>query len=47
MVGGSEKADYWIKHYPPDKRFTNGPEVVAEVYFMPAGSLEEIRAAGY
>ena len=43
----NEKVLYWTEHYPPVRVFKNGQRVVAEVYFMPAGSIEEIRSAGY
>jgi hypothetical protein len=46
-LNGNEKVVYWTGHHSPARIFTNGPRVVAEVYFMPAGSVEEIRAAGY
>lgn len=45
--GVKEKASYWQTHYPPVKIFEIDGKVVAEVYEMPPGTLEEIREAGY
>jgi len=42
-----EKIRYWIKNYPPVKVFENDGRLVAEIYEMPPGTIEEIKAAGY
>jgi hypothetical protein len=47
MVSENEKVLYWIRHNPPIKIYQNGSRVVAEVYAMPAGTIDEIHAAGY
>jgi hypothetical protein len=43
----NEKIRYWTRHYPPDRTYQNGEQVVAEIYLLPPGTLDEIRAAGY
>ncbi len=43
----SDKIRYWLKNHPPLKVFKVNNQVVSEIYFMPAGSFEEIRQAGY
>jgi hypothetical protein len=45
--GVKDKASYWQTHYPPVKIFEIEGKVVAEVYEMPPGELEEIQEAGY
>jgi len=44
---GRDKVQYWRANYKPVKVFEYNGRVVAEVYDMPAGSLEEIKRAGY
>jgi len=41
------KPHYWRKHYKPVKVLENNGKVVAEIYYMPPGSLEEIWEEGY
>jgi len=41
------KTRYWREHYEPVKVFEYEGRVVAEIYDMPPGSLEEIKKAGY
>jgi 4-amino-4-deoxy-L-arabinose transferase-like glycosyltransferase len=41
------KPRYWRKHYKPVKVVEYNGEVVAEIYYMPPGSLGEIWEAGY
>jgi 4-amino-4-deoxy-L-arabinose transferase-like glycosyltransferase len=41
------KPQYWRKHYKPVKVVEYNGKAVAEIYYMPPGSLEEIREAGY
>ena len=36
-----------MKNHPPVKVFQQQGIPVAEIYWMPAGTLDEIRAAGY
>jgi 4-amino-4-deoxy-L-arabinose transferase-like glycosyltransferase len=43
----SEKIRYWMKNHPPVKVLADGGQTRAEIYLMPAGSLEAIRQAGY
>jgi hypothetical protein len=43
----NEKVRYWMKNHPPVKVFQRQGIAVAEIYWMPAGTLDEIRAAGY
>ncbi len=43
----NEKVRYWMKNNQPVKVFQRQGIAVAEIYCMPAGTLEEIRAAGY
>ncbi len=42
-----DKVQYWRAKHEPVKVLTNGGRVVAEIYYMPTGSLEEIKAEGY
>ena len=42
-----EKIRYWVKNYQPIKVFENQGRVAAEIYEMPPGTIEEIKAAGY
>lgn len=44
---GRNKIHYWQVNYKPDKVFEYNGRVIAEIYYMPAGSLEEIKNAGY
>jgi 4-amino-4-deoxy-L-arabinose transferase-like glycosyltransferase len=44
---GKEKIRYWTNHYQPVAVFKNNDQVVAEIYKMPAGTIEEIISAGY
>ncbi len=46
-VLGTNKISYWREHYTPEKIFENNGRIVAEIYYMPVGSLEEIIEAGY
>ena len=41
------KVRYWRAKYKPVKVLENNGRVVAEIYYMPPGSLEEIKRAGY
>ena len=43
----NDKIRYWTNNYPPEKTFLNNGQVVAEIYVMPPGSLDEIKAKGY
>jgi 4-amino-4-deoxy-L-arabinose transferase-like glycosyltransferase len=43
----NDKIRYWMKNYKPVKVFQRQGLAVAEIYQMPAGTLDEIRAAGY
>lgn len=43
----NKKIRYWTKNYPPVRTYKNHDRVVAEIYLIPPGTLEEIRAAGY
>jgi len=42
-----DKVLYWRENYKPVKIVENRGRVVAEIYYMPAGSLEAIRQLGY
>jgi 4-amino-4-deoxy-L-arabinose transferase-like glycosyltransferase len=42
-----DKLHYWREKHPPIKVFEYEGRVVAEIYSMPSGSLEEIKRAGY
>jgi len=42
-----DKIRYWMKTYPPEETFENEGRTVAEIYRMPAGNIEELRAQGY
>ncbi len=42
-----DKIQYWRAHYKPVKVLENEGRVVAEIYYMPPGSLEDIKKAGY
>ncbi len=42
-----DKIRYWMKTYPPEITFENEGRTVAEIYHMPAGNIEELRAQGY
>jgi 4-amino-4-deoxy-L-arabinose transferase-like glycosyltransferase len=44
---GRDKVQYWRQNYPPVKVFEANGRVVAEVYYMPPGNLEDIQVAGY
>ena len=41
------KVRYWRERYPPDKIFESEGRVVAEVYYLAPGTLQEIKKAGY
>jgi 4-amino-4-deoxy-L-arabinose transferase-like glycosyltransferase len=41
------KARYWLERYPPVEVFEYDGRAVAEVYFMPSGTLQQIRSLGY
>ena len=43
----SEKISYWTKNHKPDQVFENNGKSVAEIYLMPPGTREEIKAQGY
>lgn len=43
----NDKVRYWTKNYPPDKVFKNDGRVVVEIYKMPPGNVNEIKAEGY
>lgn len=42
-----DKLRYWIKNHEPVKVLENEGRVVTEIYLMPEGDIQEIRAAGY
>jgi hypothetical protein len=42
-----DKVQYWRAKHKPVKVLENEGRVVAEIYYMPPGSLEEIKNAGY
>jgi len=42
-----QKPHYWRVHYKPVKVLENNGKVVAEIYYMPPGSVEKIWEAGY
>ncbi len=42
-----EKIRYWMKNHPPVIVYSTEGRVVAEVYKMPAGTIDEIRSEGY
>jgi 4-amino-4-deoxy-L-arabinose transferase-like glycosyltransferase len=44
---GRNKIHYWMVNYKPEKVFEYNGRVIAEIYSMPSGSLEEIKEAGY
>ena len=44
---GRDKIQYWRANHDPVKVFEYNGRVVAEVYYMPPGSLDEIKKAGY
>ena len=41
------KPKYWRKNYKPVKVLEYNDKVIAEIYYMPAGSLEQIWQVGY
>jgi 4-amino-4-deoxy-L-arabinose transferase-like glycosyltransferase len=41
------KIRFWMANYEPEKVFEYNGTTVAEIYYMPAGSLEELKEAGY
>jgi 4-amino-4-deoxy-L-arabinose transferase-like glycosyltransferase len=43
----NDKVIYWMKKHSPLKAFELNGKVVAEVYQMPPGNLEEIKSLGY
>jgi 4-amino-4-deoxy-L-arabinose transferase-like glycosyltransferase len=43
----NEKIRYWLKNYKPVKVFQLAGRVMAEIYQMPSGTLDQIRAEGY
>jgi Dolichyl-phosphate-mannose-protein mannosyltransferase len=42
-----DKIRYWMKNYAPMKTIQNQGKVLAEIYLMPAGNVDEIRKMGY
>ena len=42
-----DKIRYWTKTYPPVKTYTYLHKVVAEIYLMPPGGVDEIKSQGY
>ena len=42
-----DKIKYWLNNYPPVQVYKTGGRVVAELYLMPAGTVDQIREAGY
>jgi len=42
-----DKIRYWTKKYPPVKTFEYHGKVVAEIYEMPPGGVDEIKREGY
>lgn len=42
-----EKIRFWMANYAPEKVFEYNGKTVAEIYYMPEGSLEELKEAGY
>jgi hypothetical protein len=42
-----DKIRFWMVNYAPEKVFEYNGTTVAEIYYMPEGSLEEIKVAGY
>lgn len=42
-----DKIRYWTKNYSAVKTFNNKGRIVAEIYDMPPGNIEEIRNQGY
>jgi 4-amino-4-deoxy-L-arabinose transferase-like glycosyltransferase len=42
-----EKAQYWAENYPPVLSFFKNGDPSVKVYYMPKGSLEEIKEQGY
>lgn len=43
----NEKVRYWMKNYKPVKVFELAGRVMAEIYQMPPGTLDQIRSEGY
>jgi uncharacterized membrane protein len=43
----SEKPKYWAQNYDPVLTFVKNGKDIARVYYIPAGTLEEIQAMGY
>lgn len=44
---GQNKIHYWIENYQPEKVFEYNGRIIAEIYYMPSGRLEEIIESGY
>jgi 4-amino-4-deoxy-L-arabinose transferase-like glycosyltransferase len=44
---GRDKVQYWRAKHKPVKVLEHNGRVLAEIYYMPAGSLVEIKQAGY
>ena len=44
---GSDKARYWSEKYDPVKTFSNGNLIVAKIYYMKEGPLEDIISKGF
>ena len=42
-----EKPGYWMNHYPPVKEIVVNGKIVAEIYYMPPFSKEELIEYGY
>jgi 4-amino-4-deoxy-L-arabinose transferase-like glycosyltransferase len=43
----SEKAAYWISHYPPVHTLTKNGNDLVRIYIMETGTLDEIKAEGF
>lgn len=42
-----DKIKYWLNNYPPVQIYKTDGRVVAELYLMPAGTVDQIRSEGY
>lgn len=42
-----EKTSYWTRNHKPDQVFDNNGRSVAEIYVMPPGTREDLKAQGY
>lgn len=43
----NEKAAWWTANYEPIKVISEGSKVLAKIYYMPAGNLDELKQDGY